>query len=82
MVTVMLLSLLNNEKNTLGSPAISMTMRMRRCSLARIARYSTTRASRGTTARCHWAITCIVLPRSVRHGHRRWQHNKHKNKNF
>ena len=29
MVTLLLLSLVNNEKNTLGLPAISMTMRMR-----------------------------------------------------
>ena len=63
MVTLLLLSLVNNEKNTLGSPAILMTLRMRRCNLERIARYSTTRASRGATERLHRAIIRTVLPR-------------------
>ena len=38
MVTVLLLCLVDNEKNTLGSLAILKTMRMRRCDSARIAR--------------------------------------------
>ena len=38
MVAVLLLSLVDDEKNTLGLLAISMTMRMRWCNAARIAR--------------------------------------------
>ena len=38
MVTVLLLSLVNNEKKKLGSPAILMTMQMRRCNSKRISR--------------------------------------------
>ncbi len=69
MVTILLMCLVNNKKNTLDLPAILKTMRMRRCNLEHIARYSTTRASRGATERLHWAIIRTVLPRHVRHGH-------------
>ena len=37
MVILLLYSLVDNEKNTLGLPAILMTMQMRRCNLERIA---------------------------------------------
>jgi hypothetical protein len=37
MVTLLLYSLVDDEQNTLGSPAIAMAMRMRRCDLAHIA---------------------------------------------
>ncbi len=82
MMTILLMCLVNNEKNTLGSPAILKTMRMRRYDLERIAGKSTTRASGGATECLHWAIIRTVLPRHVRHGHRRQQHNKHNKKNF
>ena len=36
MVILLLYSLVDDEKNTLGSPAILMTMQMRRCDLERI----------------------------------------------
>jgi hypothetical protein len=65
------------KKNTLGSPAISMTMRMRRCDR----RASPDRAQpglpRGATDRLHRAIIRTVSPRRVRHGY-----NKHPKKNF
>jgi hypothetical protein len=77
MVTILLMCLVNNEKNTLGLLAISKTMRMRRCNLERIAKLSTTRASGGATERLHWAIIRTVLPLHVCHGHRRRQHPKH-----
>ena len=82
MITVLLLSLVNNEKNTLGFPAFSMTMRMRRCNAARISQWSTTRASRGATGRHHRAITRTVSPWRVRQGHRWQEHNKHTKKTF
>jgi hypothetical protein len=37
MVILLLYSLVDNEKNTLGLPAILMTMRILRCNLERIA---------------------------------------------
>ena len=37
MVTVLLYFLVDDEKNTLGLQAVSMTMQMRRCNSARIA---------------------------------------------
>ena len=80
MITVLLLSLVNDEKNTLGLLAILMNMWMRRCNAAHIARWITTRASRRVTGHCHQAITCTILPRSVHHVHQQQQHNKHNNK--
>ena len=79
MVIIILLYIVVDEKNTQGFLAILMTMRVRRCrcNAARIAQWSTTRASRGATEHRHRAITCTVLPRHFRHGHRRRGHNKH-----
>ena len=37
MIILLLYFLVDNEQNTLGLPAILMTMQMRRCDLARIA---------------------------------------------
>ena len=82
MVTVLFLSLVDNKKNTRGLLAILMTMWMRRCNAACIAQKSTTRASYGATGRCHRVITRTILPRHVRHGHRRRRHNKHNKKTF
>ena len=69
MVTVLLHFQVDHEKNTIGLLAMSMTMRMRRCDLARISQESTTRASGGATERLHWAIIRTVLPWHVCHGH-------------
>ncbi len=69
MVTVMLLSLVNNEKNTLGLQAIFMTMRMRRCNL-----YAPNRAQPGLHAEpLNVSIGLLFAPYcpGVRHGHRR-----------
>ncbi len=82
MVNLLLYSLVDDEKNTLGSPAILMAMQMRRCNSAHIARQSTTRASGGATECLHRGIIRTVSPRHVRHGHQRWQHNKYNKKNF
>ena len=80
MVTLLLLSLVNNEKIHKVFLAISMTMRMHQCNAAHITQYSTTGASRGATGHPHWEITCTVSPRRVRHGHQWQQHTKHTQK--
>ena len=70
MVIVLLLSLVDDEKNnTQGLLAISMTIWMRWCNVAHIARWIMTRASRGATGRHHWGITRTISPQRVRHGH-------------
>ncbi len=63
MVTLLLYSLVDDEKNTLGLPEISMTMQMRCCNFVHIAQYSTTRASGRDLERLHWAIIFTVSPR-------------------
>ena len=68
MVTKLLLSLVHDEKNTLGLLAISMTMQMCQCNTVRIIRWSTFRASRGATGHCHRAITRAISPWHVCHG--------------